>query len=230
MGDRHGKRRAVQPVQDGGGELPAKGRALEYRSRSVVDVGHPVNHALFVFPEYGDDAFFGQEPTAQYICAYVRGMLRGGFLHTTSERGEGYIAYKRPKEKLGFKTLWPIATGMLHNSSMKRLMRFAMAIKKGGKSLQERMDKEKKPYIFVGMVCVCEKYQGQGYMRKVMDIAFAEGDRLRVPVILETDAKSKCDKYVHLGMELAGTRDLGEFGKMYDLIKYPDAVPAEAKS
>ena len=144
-------------------------------------------------------------------------MLRGGFLHTTSERGEGYIAYKRPKEKLGFKTLWPIVTGMLHNSSMKRLMRFAMAIKKGGN-------------IFVGMVCVCEKYQGQGYMRKVMDIAFAEGDRLRVPVILETDAKSKCDKYVHLGMELAGTRDLGEFGKMYDLIKYPDAVPAEAKS
>lgn len=119
---------------------------------------------------------------------------------------------------------------MLHNSSMKRLMRFAMAIKKGGKSLQERMDKEKKPYIFVGMVCVCEKYQGQGYMRKVMDIAFAEGDRLRVPVILETDAKSKCDKYVHLGMVIAGTRDLGEFGKMYDLIKYPDAVPAEAKS
>ena len=113
---------------------------------------------------------------------------------------------------------------------VERLMRFAMAIKKGGKSLQERMDKEKKPYIFVGMVCVCEKYQGQGYMRKVMDIAFAEGDRLRVPVILETDARSKCDKYVHLGMELAGTRDLGEFGKMYDLIKYPDAVPAEAKS
>ena len=113
---------------------------------------------------------------------------------------------------------------------VERLMRFAMAIKKGGKSLQERMDKEKKPYIFVGMVCVCEKYQGQGYMRKVMDIAFAEGDRLRVPVILETDAKSKCDKYVHLGMVIAGTRDLGEFGKMYDLIKYPDAVLAEAKS
>ena len=113
---------------------------------------------------------------------------------------------------------------------VERLMRFAMAIKKGGKSLQERMDKEKKHYIFVGMVCVCEKYQGQGYMRKVMDIAFAEGNRLHVPVILETDARSKCDKYVHLGMELAGTRDLGEFGKMYDLIKYPDAVPAEAKS
>ena len=40
-------------------------------------------------------------------------------------------------------------------------------------------------------------------MRKVLDIAFAEGNRLGVPVILETDAKSKCEKYVHLGMELA---------------------------
>ena len=54
-----------------------------------------------------------------------------------------------------------------------------------------------------------------------MDIAFSEGNRLHVPVILETDARSKCDKYVHLGMQLAGIRDIGEFGKLYDLIKYP---------
>ena len=58
-------------------------------------------------------------------------------------------------------------------------------------------------------------------MRKVLNIAFAEGNRLGVPVILETDAKSKCDKYVHLGMELAETHDLGAYGKMYDRIKYP---------
>ena len=59
------------------------------------------------------------------------------------------------------------------------------------------------------------------YVRGVLDLAFAEGDRLGVPVILETDAKSKCDKYVHLGMELAGTHDLGTYGKLYDLIRYP---------
>ena len=97
---------------------------------------------------------------------------------------------------------------------MKRLLQFGIAIKRGGASLQDRMDKERKPYIFVGLVCVREKYQRQGYMRKVLNIAFAEGDRLGVSVILETDAKNKCDKYVHLGMELAGTRDLGMFGKL----------------
>ena len=70
-------------------------------------------------------------------------------------------------------------------------------------------------------VCVREPYQGQGYMRRIMDMAFQEGDRLGVPVLLETDAKSKCDKYVHLGMQLAGTRRFGEHGVLYDLIRYP---------
>ena len=190
--------------------------------KSIHDIGH-----AFGYYDYGEEtgmsaAFSGKEATANYICAYVRGVLRGGFLHTTSERGEGYIAYKLPKEKMGLKTMWPIACGMLHNSTLKRLLQFGIAIKRGGASLQNRMDKEKKPYIFVGLVCVREEYQGQGYMRKVLELAFAEGDRLGVPVILETDAKSKCDKYVHLGMELAGTHDLGAFGKLYDLIKYPE--------
>lgn len=188
---------------------------------------HDIGHA-FGYYDYGQEtgmtaAFSGKDATEEYICAYVRGMLRGGFLHTTSERGEGYIAYKLPKKKLGWRTMWPIAQGMLRNSSLKRLVGFGMAAKRGGTSLQSRMDKEKKPYIFVGLVCVREAYQGQGYMRKVMDIAIAEGDRLHVPVILETDAKSKCGKYVHLGMELAGVRDMGRYGRMYDLIRYPAA-------
>ena len=138
----------------------------------IYGIGHS-----FGYYDYGEEtgmsaAFFGEEATANYICAYVRGVLRGGA------------------------------------------------------SLQDRMDKEKKPYIFVGLVCVREQYQGQGYMRKVLDLAFAEGDRLGVPVILETDAKSKCDKYVHLGMELAGTHDLVTYGKLYDLIKYPEPTKA----
>ena len=78
------------------------------------------------------------------------------------------------------------------------------------------------------MVCVRKQYQGQGYMRKVMDLAFAEGNRLGIPVVLDTDAKSKCEKYMHLGMQLAGTRRFGESGVIYDLIKYPDKTDANA--
>ena len=126
-------------------------------SKAAEKTIHDSGHA-FGYYDYGEKtgmsaAFSGKEATANYICAYVRGVLRGGFLHPTSERGAA--------------------------------------------SLQDRVNKEKKLYIFVGLVCVREEYQGQGYMRKVLDLAFTEGDWLGVPVILETDAKSKCDKYVH---------------------------------
>lgn len=111
----------------------------------IYEIGH-----AFGYYDYGEEtgmsaAFSGKEATSNYICAYVRGVLRGGFLHTTSERGEGYIAYKLPKEKMGLKTMWPIACGMLHNSTLKRLLQFGIAIKRGGASLQDRMDKGKKP-------------------------------------------------------------------------------------
>ena len=117
---------------------------------------------------------------------------------------------------------FPLLKGVFQAMSFRELCRFARLMKRAGASLNDRCDKEKKPHIYVGLVCVTEKYQGQGYMRKVLEMAFADGNRLQVPVILETDAKSKCDKYVHLGMKLAGTRDAGELGTLYDLIKYPD--------
>lgn len=108
--------------------------------------------------------------------------------------------------------------------NFRELLRFTRIMSKGGSGLGKQLDKAKKPpYIYVGLVCVREPYQGQGYMRKVMDMAFSEGNRLGVPVILDTDARSKCDKYIHLGMELAGTRRFGEYGVLYDLIKYPDS-------
>ena len=62
----------------------------------------------------------------------------------------------------------------------------------------------------------------KGHMRRVMYMALAAGNRLGIPVILDTDAQSKCDKYIHLGMRLAGTRHLGTYGVLYGLIKYPN--------
>lgn len=104
------------------------------------------------------------------LC-YVRGMIGGGLLHTTSERGEGYIAYKLPGEKLGLKVALPIAKGFFRSMNLSEGVRFFKTLKSGGTALRTRLDKEKKPYIFVGLVCVPEKYQGQGYMRKTMERA-----------------------------------------------------------
>lgn len=148
-------------------------------------------------------------------------MLRGGFLHTNSPRQEGFLAFKRPGERLGLPTLGPLAKGFLQSMTLRELARFAQLMKRAGPGLDDRLKCEKTPFLFVGMVCVREEFQGQGYMRQVMDLAFREGDRLGVPVVLNTDAWSKCVKYQRLGMELAGTRDVGDRWKLYDLIRYP---------
>lgn len=189
----------------------------------IQEIGH-----AFGYYNYGKEkglnaVFSTNDAVAAYISAYARGMLSGGLLHATSERLEGFIAYKMPGQKLELKTVMPIAKGAFSSLTLKEIARFVILASKGGPDLKSRLDKEKQPYIFVGMVCVREKYQGQGYMRRLMEMVYAEGNRLGVPVVLDTDARSKCDKYEHLGMQLAGTRDFGQYGTLYDLIKYPDA-------
>lgn len=188
----------------------------------IRDIGH-----AFAYYDYGEEpgmgeAFPSREAVDAFICGYVRMALENGSFYATSEKGEGYIAYKCPGEKISLKAVLCMAKAVLGSMKMKDLFHYLKVAAKSGSGPTKQFDREKKPYIFVGMVCVREKYQGQGYMRKVMELAFAEGKRLGVPVILDTDAKSKCDKYMHLGMELAGTRRFGEQGVLYDLIWYPD--------
>ena len=189
-----------------------------------------IGHA-FGYYDYGTehgliDAFPSREAAAAFIRGYARMARQSGMLHTTSENGEGYIAYKLPGQKLRLRAVLPLARALLGSMGPKELLRFARIMSKGGAGLDKQLDRKKQPYIFIGLVCVLEPYQGQGYMRRLLEPVFAEGNRLGVPVILNTDAASKCDKYVHLGMELAGTRRFGEYGVLYDLIKYPD--PSEA--
>ncbi len=197
-------------------------KAAALDENTIRDIGH-----AFGYYDYGTehgliDAFPSREAVASFICGYAKMALQSGMLYATSEAGEGFIAYKLPGEKITLKAGLYLARGFLSAMDSRSLVRFIRIMSKGGSGLGKQLDKAKKPYIYVGMVCVREPYQGQGYMRRVMDMAFAEGNRLGVPVILDTDARSKCDKYIHLGMELAGTRRFGEYGVLYDLIKYPD--------
>lgn len=214
------------PAERGNGGMK---RVTTLSETIIEDIGH-----AFGYYDYGAehgliDAFPSRDAAAKFICGYVRMALQSGMLYTTGEDGEGYIAYKCPGQKVGLKAMLPLAKALLGSMNPKALVRFARIMSKGGSGLNKQFDKAKKPYIYVGLVCVRERYRGQGYMRKVMDTAFSEGNRLGVPVILDTDAKSKCDKYVHLCMELAGTRRFGEYGVLYDLIKYPDSEKSGEK-
>ena len=56
---------------------------------------HEIGHA-FGYYDCGQEtgmtaAFSGQKATEEYICAYVRGMLRGGFLPVRLRRGYTHV-------------------------------------------------------------------------------------------------------------------------------------------
>ena len=113
----------------------------------------------------------------------------------------------------------PLAKGLLGSMTPKALFRFAKIMAKGEPGLDKQFDREKKPYLFVGLVCVREPYQGQGYMRQLMEMVYEIADEKNLAVILDTDAEDKVERYEHLGMELVKTRDLGEGVFLYDLYR-----------
>lgn len=81
------------------------------------------------------------------------------------------------------------------------------------------MKEKKKRFVKVEMLVVIKKYQGQGYMRQLMNIAYNAADKYGVPCILDTDGENKRDKSCHLGMKQVGIRKISEDSVMYDLIR-----------
>ncbi len=130
-------------------------------------VAEGIGHA-FGYYDYGTehgliDAFPSRDAVASFICGYVKMAFHSGMLYATSEAGEGVIAYKLPGQKITLMAGLHLARGFFSAMSPKSLIRFMRIMSKGGSGLGKKLDREKKPYIYVGMVCVREPYQGQGY-------------------------------------------------------------------
>ena len=98
-------------------------------------------------------------------------------------------------------------------------LQFLEDIKVGGIPLDDKLKKEKKDYLKVEMLVVLKEYQGQGYMRQLMEFAYEKADTYGVPCILDTDAKNKLDKYCHLGMQHMATRKVAADCYLYDLMR-----------
>ena len=186
--------------------------------------------------EYADSewgmSYLGKDKQAvsDYICAYVRMAIRERVLYSTSEDHEAFIAFKRTGHNMRASS----ATGLLGVALRCADFRHAGNVAKGflhsGKGYGAILSKLKIPYIYVGMVAVTEKYQGQGYMRKLLEIAFEEGRRHALPVVLDTDAELKKAKYEHLGMKCATIQSLTDGVKLYGMVYEPDNIPKEWQS
>ena len=192
--------------------------------KDINAIGHAFGYYEYAQGEKGlVSAYSSKDAVVSYINGYVEMVLQAGMLYTTGPKQEAFIAYKRSDEKISMKAAKKLIKGTFAGSTLGEVVRMLSILGSGGSSSVEKaLKKKKQKYLFVGLVCVREEYQGQGYMRKALELAFAEGNRLGLPVVLDTDAKLKSDKYRHLGMELAGVHTCKNGSKLYELIKYPD--------
>lgn len=169
--------------------------------------------------ERGIAAYYkNRDAVKDYICDYTRAALKADRLFSTSERHEAFITYRYSEDKMSIAAGWMIIKSFFRTMGFSNALRFAKKVSAAGESYGDKLKKEQKPYVAVGMLAVTKEYQGQGYMRKVLELAYDEGRKHRCPVVLDTDAALKRDKYVRLGMKCVGERKVEEGSCFYDLV------------
>lgn len=161
-----------------------------------------------------------REKMYQHMKACFLAGYESGCLYSTSRRGEGYILVTCKGQDLSFKSGVRMIRAIVKNlGGLRGGIQFLKRIAKGGTTYEDTLKKKKIPYMNLAMLVVRKEYQGQGYMRQLMEMVYEIADEKNLAVILDTDAEDKVERYEHLGMELVKTRDLGEGVFLYDLYR-----------
>ncbi len=190
--------------------------------KEILEIGNAFANYKYIDNEHGMYAYYKDyDAVRDYICDYTRAVMKRGLLYSTSENHEAYISFRTSKDRMFNATGLGIIKSLIHNMGFIGALNFVARLLTAGESFDAKLRKEKKDFIVVGLLVVTEPYQGKGYMRKVLEIAFEEGRKRNCPVYLETDGIEKRDKYVSLGMEYVGARKIKDGSYLFDLVKMP---------
>ena len=156
-----------------------------------------------------------------YMNAITQAAYNSGLLYTTSDKREGYLMLSGEGAGSvrffdGIKMIMAEKKALGGFSNMKAFIKACFA---EGSTIETRMRKAKRKFIRIEMLVVRSEFQGQGFMRKILEDVYKVADKENVPVILDTDDKDKAARYEHLGMKLERIRNCGEKFHMYDLIR-----------
>lgn len=163
----------------------------------------------------------GRQGTCDYMEGFAKAGIKSGWLHTISEKQEGYIMISEPSSKVSIIGMLDLIVGTVKGMGLRGAIQFMKDMKNAGTSMESKLKSEKKQFIQIEMLVVTKEYQNQGYMRKLLQIAFDKADQLGVPCIVSTDGRLKAEKYMHCGFELVQKRQFTENCYEHDLIRYP---------
>ncbi|MCM1508064.1 MAG: GNAT family N-acetyltransferase [Ruminococcus flavefaciens] len=160
-----------------------------------------------------------REKMREYMTACLMAGYESGTLYTTSKKHEGYIIVFSPENKMKLGAGLRMICRIIRSMGLGGAFRMVKQMKKGGTSYEDELKKKKIKYVNLFMLVVMNEYKGQGYMRKLMEMLYEIADKKHLPVVFDTDAENKVEKYVHLGMTLVRKRDTGNGTILYDLYR-----------
>lgn len=205
-------------------------RVRHLPEETISKVAAQIGESFWDYPYAdGEGGLKALIPSRQAMCDYMRSFVTAGMESGTlysTDGGEGYILLttsdgEHPNLKSLLKMAYSMKNALGGWGSLSAFLKTANA---GGEPLETIMKRENKPFVKVEMLIVTKEYQGQGYMRRLMQFAYKMAAKRNAAVILDTDAKGKCDRYLHLGMKLARTRTAAGF-PIYDLIREAPVLP-----
>lgn len=167
------------------------------------------------------DILGGRGKTARYINAFMQAALKAGWIYPVGEGREAFIAVRTSDQRVPAMTMLSFLCSVIRILGFRGAFQLMKQLNREGPSLEEKLKRERRPFLKVEMLCVRKRYQGQGYMRKAMETAFSMAEEMGMPCILDTDAQEKMERYCHLGMTLAGKRKIDDRTCLYDLIWTP---------
>ncbi len=165
--------------------------------------------------------YLDREHFYRFTRGYFELAARNGSLYCAGEHGEAYMIFETPDTKGDLYGRLLQLKWMLSAYGLKKGLRQIREIINSGHYFASEMRKDKKPFTKVEFIAVAKEYQKQGYMRKLIDYAFSESDRLGLSCILTTDDEKKVKIYEHFGMKMVRMHVLAENASYYEMLRDP---------
>lgn len=129
---------------------------------------------------------------------------RLGRLYTLPESEAGYIAYWPKNFRIPLVLKLRLVEQMLKYVPLRSCLKIAPA----GSEQFAKVYRHEKNYIAVSMLVVLREFQGQGFMRRLLETPFSIAEEQRIPCVLDTDTELKVKKYEKCQMHVSRRRKM----------------------
>ncbi|MCD8067948.1 MAG: N-acetyltransferase [Lachnospiraceae bacterium] len=192
-------------------------RLANLTDEEIKAIGRRIGRAFY---DEGEGAFtqLAREDTITALEIMTECYYRLGVLYTTSEQQEGYLAYWRKGEakewgmkmmRVSLHMVWRFLRE-LSFGSLKKLLPLMS-------NPYEKIYQKEPDYVVISMVAVRREFQGQGFLRVLLEEPFHIAQERNIPCVLDTDTELKVKKYVSCGMKKTAETPIKGGGRMYTM-------------